>query len=168
MALAHLELEAGVVVARQFGPDFACLGAVPQDQPAELEFFRQRAAAAGFHFRIVIAGDPDPVDRTGQRVKHPRGVLFEPGRSGRIVEIVAQRYDPPRARFADRQRHAFQRFAAVIGRDQLPVAREETAFFQMQVGYQQRAFARPVQRAAFGEEPFLACERKGNHGSLLP
>ena len=168
MALAHLELEAGVVVARQFRADFARLGAVAQDQPAELEFFRQRAAAAGFHFGIVIAGDPHPVDRAGQRVEHPRSMLFKPGRSGRIVEIVAQRDDPARARFADRQRHALQRFAAVIGRDQLSVPREETAFFQMQVGHQQRAFARPVQRAAFGEEPFLACERKGNHGSLLP
>ena len=84
------------------------------------------------------------------------------------MEIVAQRKYPPGAGVSDRGRDALQRFAAVIGRQHLAVPGVKAGFLQMEIGDQQGSLARPIDRAGFGERQFLTCERKGNHGRLLP
>ena len=77
---------------------------------------------------------------------------LEPRRAGAVVEIVAEAEHPPRAGRADRQRQAIQRLAAVVGRQHLAMAGEEACLFEMEVGDQQRAFARPEQRAALQQQ----------------
>jgi hypothetical protein len=103
---------------------------------------------------------------------------FEPGRAFASWKLSPSAKTRRAAGFADGQRHPFQRLAAVIGRQHLAVAGKEAGLFQMQVGDQQRLFARPVQRAARHQPQFLAGEgekgtigvgeRNGNHGFPLP
>ncbi len=146
-----------------------------QDHTAHLQLLSNGAAALGLHSGVMIAGNPDPIGRAGEGGEHSGGMGFQPLRAIRIVEIVAQRVDPPRARQPHSLRHPLQRLAAVIGRQELVVARKKARLFKMQIGHQQRVLPRPEQRprpailrhkaklvAAKGES-----ERNGNHDASM-
>jgi hypothetical protein len=47
------------------------------------------------------------------------------------------------------------------------MAGKKARFLKVQVGNQQRAFARPEHRAATSQQQLLASEQKGNHAAAL-
>ena len=60
-------------------------------------FFRHFAAGIARAQFVVVAGDPQPVGRPGERREHAGGVRLEPGGPCRVVERIAQAIDPARA-----------------------------------------------------------------------
>ena len=169
----HLQL--GMPVAGKFASGLAPLCFVTAHDAANLKLFMQRATAlrgssgsvAGVG-TVVVAGDPDPLDLRGERAQHIACDLLQPRRTFGIVKIVAQRHDPLRTGLAHCQSHPFQRLAAVVGGQVLAVAREKARLFEVQVGDEQCALARLIDRTIAPQEQLRIAERKGNHGPHLP
>ena len=161
---------------RQVATGLARAGFVPQTDATHSEL----GEALGLHScipGIVIAGDPDPVGRAHQRIEHAGGVGFEPGGAVAVVEIVAEAEDAARTGCAKGIRDSGQCLSAVVGRQHLAALGIPARFFEVQIGNDQRALFRPVQRARRGEREFLPgeseggakrCERNRNHAQALP
>ena len=92
-----------------------------------------------------------------------------PMRSGRldVVQAVAERDDGAGARSGRwRSARRGQRLARVVGRHELPALGERRALLEVQVGDDQRVFARPVERAGHvGAEQLAADARWSGPGS---
>ena len=101
----------------------------------------------------MIAGDPDPFAAALQDAQGFAVGVGEPRRSAAVMEAVAQRDDAARRIMRDKTRKPRQRRGGVIGRQQHAARGKARAFFQMQVGDDEQALLRPVQRACrIGEE----------------
>ena len=113
-------------------------------------------------FMVRVAG------LVGQVAQHVARHRFEARGTVRVVEIVAQRHHPHRARLPHCLRHPRNRLAAVVGRQRLAVQREKARLLEVQVRDEQRALARPIDRAVAAQEQLGIAERKGNHAPHLP
>ena len=84
-----------------------------------------------------------------------------------VVEAVAEAEETPRAGALHLRGERAQRRVGIVGWKELPEPREPARLFEVQIGNQQRFLARPEQRALSGREERFACERKGNHDSVI-
>ena len=80
-------------MAGQLGPGFRGIGFVAEQQPVDLGFLDDPAAAMIGEARIVIAGDPGPAGRRGQGGQQFPGLCRQPVAAVTVVEAVAQAPD---------------------------------------------------------------------------
>ncbi len=144
-----------------------------QDDPANFKLTFDLRAKRTMHVLIVIAGDPHPIERTSERFEHAGREGIQPVSAVIIVKIVTQRNHAAGIGLLYRICDPFQRFSAVIRRQELPVLSVETALLKVEVSHQQRAFLRPIQRVAGQQHQLVSgkrhgCERNENHGNHLP
>ena len=167
VAPAHPHAQFRVEMPRKFGPCLARCGLVSQHQPIDHRLGQDGAAAAidqpGPACAIMIASDPAPRRRTGQRAQRVLRRRGQPIAPGIVVETVAQAPHFARARRRDDRVEIDQGGERIIGRQHLPVRREPARFLEMQVRHQQRAPRRPEQRTATQGKQLITGERKGNH-----
>ncbi len=113
----------------------------------------EAATDAVGRFRVVIAGDPDPLAPSLERGQRGAVRRRDPPGSVSVVETVAERDHHARRIAGDESRDPRERPARIIWRQQDAARREARAFFQMQVGDREDTFLRPVERArAVGDE----------------
>ena len=129
--VAQGQVQARVKMARYLILRFARAGLVTQDDPVILRLIHHTAHVTRGARYIVVAGDPDPIDRAGQRFQHTRCLRFHARKSSPIMKRIAKAINPPRARFLHGIGQAPQRFPAVVWRQHLPVCGEKTRLFKM-------------------------------------
>tara|TARA_B100000749_G_scaffold2387_1_gene1946 strand:- start:594 stop:1262 length:669 start_codon:yes stop_codon:yes gene_type:complete len=134
VAMADLELQTRMVMARQLRSGLTLVRSVAQDNASQFEFFHQNTATSRIHVRIVIASDPHPVHGLRQSFEHPAGMRLEPRRSVGIMKIVPKRNNAARACFANGECNTFQCLSAIVRRDHLPMACKKAPFLEVQVG----------------------------------
>jgi hypothetical protein len=83
------------------------------------------------------------------------------------VEAVAEAIQPRRAAAFHPGGQRAQGRLRIVWRQELAQPREPACFFEMQVGDEQRLLRRPVERAIGRRVKRFACERKGNHDSVI-
>ena len=124
-------------------------------QRAERERAREHAADALARIGVVIAGDPHPVAAALQLMKLRAVGRGKPGGAAAVVEIVAERDHDAGGIARDDRAESFQRRRGIIGRHQHAAHGKGRAFFEMQVGDDERAFVGPVERAGeVGDEGY--------------
>ena len=141
--------------------------------PADFKLGCHCAAKAARHRLIMVASDPHEIVAADQPFEHPLGKGLKPQGSGIIVEIIAQRYHPARIASFQNIGQPFERGAAIIGWKHCPTRRIPAALFKMQIGHQQRALGRPIERTSIHQVHIVTgkrqgCERNGNHAVFLP
>ena len=120
---------------------------MPEDQRAEAQHLGSAPAEMGRGIGIVVALDPDPVMRAGQR-PDTLGIDRRQARfRAAVMETVAERNNcfglQGRTEFLDPR----QRGGGVIGRQHLAGGGVVRALFQMQVGDDEHALRVPPERA---------------------
>ncbi len=83
------DLDSGMKMAGEFCARFIGPCAVTQYKTADFELTYGRPAGKRFHLFVVIAGNPYPVDRTGQGMEHSLRIGFQPSGAIAVMEIVA-------------------------------------------------------------------------------
>jgi len=97
-------------------------------------------------FRVVIAGDPDPVPGALQRPERRAIARSEPVRAAAVVKAVAQCDDDARRVAANQPAQTFERRCGVVRRQQHAAPGIARAFFQVQVGDREHALVGPIER----------------------
>ena len=155
----------GVIMAGNLGRRRALHRRVAQRDAADQHLVRHAPAERPGAVAVVVAGDPQPVDRSDQPGQcHPRRRRQASGTAA-VVERVAQAPDPCRAGRGDLGGEQVERVEAVIRRQELAVDAVIGRFFEMQVGDQQRVERGPEQRTRGERHERVTGERKGNIGA---
>ena len=118
---------------------------------------------------IVVAGDPDPVAAVLER--RDRGAVRhgEARGTAAVMEAVAERDHASRRITHDQPREPGERRRGVIGRQQRAAPRKAGSFFQVQVGDDEQALVRPIQRAeAVGMQSSARDHDRGAGRAFLP
>jgi hypothetical protein len=110
-------------------------------------FRRDHAAETGRQFRIVIAGDPDPVAPRLQRAERLAISSGQPLMRAAIMKTVAERDHDPRIMPHDHGRQTSQRGGGIVGRQQDATGGEAGTLLQMQIRNHEQPLLFPEQRA---------------------
>jgi hypothetical protein len=116
---------------------------------------------------VVVAGDPHPVEPRGEAGQQGAGVVRKAVAAEAVMEAVPEAVESGRAAALDVAGERGQGRMRIIGREQLAEPREPARLFEVQVGDQQRALRRPVERTFGAGEEVVTGERSGNHASSV-
>jgi len=149
---------AGMQVAGNLAPLRDRCGLVTKNQTTDGQFKRHATAKPARRLWIVIAFDPNPVGATDERGElRPLGVIQTVG-SLRVVEGIPQRNDARRRVACHHRSDTLQRGARVVGRQQRTAPCQRRAFFEVDVGEDERALGWPPRGSGAIEQQALAVD----------
>ena len=126
------------------------------------------AAAANFggQFRVMVAGDPDPVMPVDEMAQQRGIARRQPRRTGIVVKAVAEANDTLRPVVAAQPLQGSQRRRRIVGRQQPSADGKGRTLLEVQIGDYQRARIGHDRRARQIELERRTCEgkRSGMHG----
>ncbi len=154
-------------VAGYLRPRIIAHGFVPEDDTGQFDLLRQSAAAMIGEPRVVVAEDPCPFESAGEIAQQGPCLLRQPLAAESVVEAVAETIEPARSRRPDELVERRQGRDRIIGGKELAQPREPARLLEVQIGDEQRFPGRPVERAFGRCRERFACERKGNHVSVI-
>jgi len=154
-------------MAGNLRPRLVALCFVAEDDPAEFDLLGDAPAAMVGETRIVVADDPCPVETRGERRQQLARARVEAITAEAIVEAVTEAIEAGRARPLDLTSERGQRRVRIIGRKELAGQREPAGFFKVQIGDEHGLARGPIERTSGAGRERFACERKGNHHSVI-
>jgi hypothetical protein len=126
----------------------AARGPMPEDEAADCQFIDNAAAEMGGGRRVTVAGDPYPIMHADEAGEESGVGRAQPVPGCAIVEAVAKADDGFRALVMQQQGEPLEAGASVIRRQQGAMPGEAGPLFEVEVGDDDGAAARPDQRAA--------------------
>ena len=116
---------------------------------------------------IVIADDPGPARRSGERGQHFPRARRQPFAALGVVEAVAEAPDLSGAGGDGERGQVRQGRDRIVGRQHLPEPGEPARFLEVEIGDQQGAAGGPEQGPLRQRHQFMLAERKANHGTAI-
>ena len=147
-------------MARDFRAGIAAHGFVAKHDSGDFDLVGKMPAAMVGKARVVVADDPGPVEAGGELgQKRPR-VGRQPIAAEAVMEAVAEAIEGVRPGPLDHGRERGQRRVQIIGRKELPEAREPARFLEVQIGDQKRVPVGPEQRSVTRREEMFRLRTK--------